>query len=258
MWSIKFLRFKEILYVFTRVIYKYSCIHDFMRTYRINFLRHPSYNEGSICYDTPVELFFQLVKNRAEIIDLLTIFKQCHSFYLAVCVISQSNNRLEDKIHTKESMSYILPNKNTAFCNLLKNLDNNILETIKLVLHILDLQNTIDIRRHIIHKIYYFCICFYLTRDCLNRSLFSLTLILKNKINVHYISSLSLAMPHLHMGVSADSQYLSHLTNRYRVHFRYFIHRFHKTIEFVAKCEQCLIHITLIINKFRQVLCRFK
>ena len=86
----------------------------------------------------------------------------------------------------------------------------------------------------------------------------SITFILLNRIDIHYISSLSLAMPHLHMGVSVDSQYLSHLTSRYRAHFRYFIHQFHKSIEFVAKWEQCLIHITLIVNKFYQILWCFK
>ena len=151
-------------------------------------------------------------------------------------------------------MSHIFSNKSTTFSNLSENLDNDILGTIKLVFHIPYLKNTINSHRHIIHKIYYFCICFYLTRDCLNRSLFSLTLILKNKINVHYISSLSLAMPHLHMDVSADSQYLSYTTIIGRIHFRYFIHQFHKTIEFVAKCEQRLIHIILTINKLCQIL----
>ena len=151
-------------------------------------------------------------------------------------------------------MSHIFSNKDAAFGNLSKYLDDDILETIKLVFHIPYLKNTINSHRHIIHKIYHFCICFYLTRDCLNRSLFSLTLILKNKINVHYISSLSLAMPHLHMGVSVGGQYLFNLITISRIHFRQSIHQFHKSIEFVAKCEQCLIHVILIINKFYQIL----
>ena len=86
----------------------------------------------------------------------------------------------------------------------------------------------------------------------------SISSIISNETNIHHKSSLSLAMPHLHMDVSVDGQYLSHLTNRYRSHFRYFIHKFHKTIEFVAKCEQCLIHVILIIDEFYQILRCFK